>query len=154
MAALQHSGGRAPAFVLATNRIVGRLLSAGFPSGPNCVLTVRGRKSGTARSTPVAIVKVAGRRWIQSPYGDVNWVRNLRAAGEGTITMGARSERVAAVELTTEEKVTFFTEVLAPYIRGIRFGKWISSLLGLNDVLDDPNKAALVHPVFELRSTP
>ena len=151
MAASQRSAGNAPGFVRATNRIVTRLLSAGLPMGPNGVLTVRGRKSGTAHSTPVAVVAIAGRRWIQSPYGEVNWVRNLRAAGEGTITLGKRSERVSAVELTTEEKVRFFTDVLGPYIRGMRFGKWISSVLGLRDVLDDPRKAANAHPVFELR---
>ncbi len=152
MAASQRSfANRAPGFVLATNRMVTRLLSAGLPMGPNGVLTVRGRKSGTAHSTPVAVVDVAGRRWIQSPYGEVNWVRNLRAAGEGTITVGKRSERVSAVELTTEEKVRFFTDVLGPYIRGMRLGKLIGSMLGLGDVLDDPQKAALAHPVFELR---
>jgi deazaflavin-dependent oxidoreductase (nitroreductase family) len=151
MSASDHSANRAPGFVLATNRIVSRLLGAGFPMGPNGVLTVRGRKSGVSRSTPVAVVEVAGKRWVQSPYGDVNWVRNLRAAGEGTITRGTRSERVAAVELTTEEKVRFFTEVLGPEIRSMRLGKLISSMLGLNDVFDDPEKAALVHPVFELR---
>lgn len=153
MTVSDRSANRAPGFVLSTNRIVSRLLGAGFPMGPNGVLTVRGRKSGASRSTPVAVVEIAGRRWIQSPFGDVNWVRNLRAAGEGTITQGNRSERFAAVELTTEEKVQFFTEVLGPYIRRIRFGKVISSVLGLNDVLNDPKQAALAHPVFELRPT-
>ncbi len=153
MAASPQSVIRAPAFVNATNRIVQRLLAAGFPMGPNAVLTVRGRKSGAARSTPVAVVDIGGKRWIQSPYGEVNWVRNLRAAGEGTITVGKRSERVSAVELTTEEKARFFAEVLGPYIRGMRLGKLISSMLGLGDVLDDPGKAALAHPVFELHPT-
>jgi deazaflavin-dependent oxidoreductase (nitroreductase family) len=151
MSESQGLASRAPGFVHATNRIVSRLLGAGFPMGPNGVLTVRGRKSGTSRSIPVAVVQVAGKRWIQSPYGDVNWVRNLRAAGEGTITRGKRSERVAAVELTTEEKVRFFTDVLGPYVRSMRLGKLISSMLGLRDILDDPQKAALAHPVFELR---
>src|SRR5207249_11762621 len=73
-----------PAFVSIFNPIASRLLRIGTPLGPNALLTVRGRKSGQLRTTPVALVEVHGRRWVQSPFGDVNWVRNLRAAGEAT----------------------------------------------------------------------
>lgn len=31
------------------------------------------------RSTPVALVKHAGERWLVSPFGDVHWVHNVRA---------------------------------------------------------------------------
>src|SRR2546430_15997883 len=33
-------------------------------------------------------------------FGTVNWVRNLRAAGEATLTRGRRTETVSARELT------------------------------------------------------
>lgn len=150
MATSQRSISRAPSFARMGNPIVNRLLGAGFPMGPNAILTVRGRTSGTARRVPVAVLDIGGRRWIQSPFGNVNWVRNLRAAGAGTITIGKRSEPVTAVELTTAEKVAFFSDVLAPYIRSIRFGKLLISMLGARDLVDDPEGAALTHPVFEL----
>jgi deazaflavin-dependent oxidoreductase (nitroreductase family) len=79
-----------PGFVGAFNSIVTRLARAGIPMGPNALLTVRGRKTGEPRTTPVAVVAIGGRRWVQSPFGDVNWVRNLRAVGEGTLTRGKR----------------------------------------------------------------
>jgi deazaflavin-dependent oxidoreductase (nitroreductase family) len=76
--------------------------------GPNGLITVRGRISGELRTTPVAFVEIDGRTWVQSPFGDVNWVRNLRAAGEATVTIGMRSEEVSAVELSKAEKVDFY----------------------------------------------
>ena len=76
-----------PRWVFAfVNPIAEFLLAAGVPLGPNGILTVPGRKSGRPRSTPVAIIAVAGRRWIWAPFGEVQWVRNLRAAGRATIT--------------------------------------------------------------------
>ena len=120
--------------------------------GPNGLITVRGRTSGEPRTTPFAFVDIGGRRWVQSPFGEVNWVRNLRAAGEATITLGKRSQDVRAVELSKGEKVEFFREELGPFIRHMRGGRLLSSLLGVSDVLDDPVAAADRHPVFELHA--
>ncbi len=54
-------------------RIASGCLQYGLP-------TVPGRKSGVPRTTPVALGERDGRRWLVSPYGEVDWVRNLRAA--------------------------------------------------------------------------
>ena len=43
------------------------------------ILTVEGRKSGVAKSTPVDVMEVDGQRWLVAPYGEVNWVKNARA---------------------------------------------------------------------------
>lgn len=141
---------RAPAFVGFANGIVSRLARLGVPIGPNALLTVRGRKSGELRTTPVAIVKMSGRRWVQSPFGDVNWVRNLRAVGTGSLTTGRRQESIRATELRGDEAVAFYTDVLAPYLRRQFLGKLMAGMLGLSDVLEDPKGAASRHPVFEL----
>ena len=149
-------GGRpahVPAFVSVFNPIASRLLRIGTPLGPNALLTVRGRNSGQLRTTPVALVEVNGRRWVQSPFGDVNWVRNLRAAGEATITVNRRPESVEAVELSTAETARFFKDVLGPYVGRIPLGRWLVSLLGLGEILSDPDAAAAKHPVFELRAS-
>jgi deazaflavin-dependent oxidoreductase (nitroreductase family) len=119
--------------------------------GPNGLITVRGRTSGEPRTTPVAFVDIDGRTWVQSPFGDVNWVRNLRAAGEATITVGKRSEEVRAVELSTAEKVGFYRDVLGPYVRRMRGGRFLARFLGMSEILNDPIAAADAHPVFELR---
>ena len=141
---------RVPSFTGAFNRIVSGLTRAGIPVGPNALLTVRGRRTGEPRTTPVAVIAVDGRRWVQCPFGEVNWVRNLRAAGEATLTTGRRGEAVRAVELNRDEAAAFFREVLAPYILRRRLGRAMAGMLGLGDVLDDPAGAAARHPVFEL----
>src|SRR5215471_7348902 len=142
---------RVPAFVGAFNSIVARLARAGIPLGPNALLTVRGRKTGEPRTTPVAVVSIGGRRWVQSPFGDVNWVRNLRAVGGGTLTRGKRQEPIQAVELRGDEAARVYREVLAPYVRRRWLRRLMAGMLGLTKVLDDPVGAASRHPVFEIK---
>ena len=122
-----------------------------MPLGPNALLTVTGRKSGVPRTTPVALVEVGGKRWIIGTFGEVNWVRNLRAAGEATIQVGKKSEPIKAVELTTTQASGFFADVLGPYVRSLRVGRFLLSALGAADILEDPAGAAERRPVFELQ---
>src|SRR6267143_1140950 len=140
----------APFIVPLLNPIVRRLMGVGVPLGPNALLSVRGRKTGQLRTTPIAVVEIGGRRWVQSPYGEVNWVRNFRAAGEGILTMGRPQEPVTAVALTPEQAAAFFQDVLGPYIRRIPLGTLLIGLLGAREILTDPVGAAQRHPVFEL----
>jgi hypothetical protein len=62
------------------NRIIRALLRLGLGPRRTYLLTVAGHRSGAPRSTPVTLVEDGGRRWLVSPYGEVAWVRNLRAA--------------------------------------------------------------------------
>ena len=140
---------RVPRFVPWFNVVARRLLRAGSPMGPNVLVTIRGRTSGLPRSTPLAIIEHSGRRWIWAPYGEVDWVRNLRAAGEATITAGRRTEEVTATELDPAERVAFFGDVLTPVARSMPLGLWfIRTLLGTD--LRDPGAASAGRPVFEL----
>src|SRR6266700_6744493 len=88
-----------PAWVPFFNAIARRLLAAGVPMGPNALITVAGRKTGLPRTTPVTVVESAGRWWVLAPFGDVNWVRNLRLAGRATITVRRRQEKIAEDDL-------------------------------------------------------
>src|SRR3954447_3099169 len=97
--------GRAPWYVPLFNPVTRFLLRAGVPLGFNGLLTIRGRKTGLPRTTPIAIIAVDGRRWVWSPSGEVNWVRNLRTAGRATVTKRGRSEDVRATELDPSERV-------------------------------------------------
>src|SRR5919108_3041497 len=130
---------KAPGFVGLLNPITRRLLKAAPLLGPNALITVRGRKSGVPRTTPVALVEIGGRRWVIGTFGEVNWVRNLREAGKATVTAGRRQEEFAARELTQEEGAAFFREVLTPYVRRLRVGGLLLSVLGARDVVDDPD---------------
>ena len=153
MAAQHERENGVPRFVGVFNGVTRWMLRTGVPMGPNALLTVRGRKSGIERTTPVSLIEVGGRRWIQGTWGESNWVRNLRTAGEGTIISGRRAERVTAVELTKDEGEAFFRDVLGPYVRRIPFGRLLlARVLQSRDILDDPAAAAARHPVFELRA--
>lgn len=139
-----------PGFVGVFDPLARRLLRVGVPLGPNALLTVAGRKSGEPRTTPVALIEIGGRRWLCGTFGETNWVRNLRAAGRGTLTVGKRRQEVTATELSRPEAETFFAEVLVPYVRRLRIGAWLLALLGARDILTDPRGAAALRPVFEL----
>lgn len=87
----------------AVNRLVRLLLRLGSGPGGTYLLTVPGRRSGAARSTPVTLVEEDGRRWLVAPYGEVAWVRNVRAAGKATLTRGGHTNEIAAREVDAEE---------------------------------------------------
>jgi deazaflavin-dependent oxidoreductase (nitroreductase family) len=125
------------------------LMRAGIPLGPNGLLTIRGRKSGILRTNPVAIIEFKGRRWIWAPWGEVNWVQNLRAAGEATIRKHGKTDEVSATELTAEERIGFFRNDLGGLARSIPFGvRFIRTVDSVD--LNDPEGAAEGRPVFEL----
>ena len=101
-----------PKFLGFANSLISTLIRSGVPVGPNVLLTVPGRKSGTPRTTPIAILSFDDQRYIQSPYGNVDWVRNLRAAGEGTIRKGRNEEQVRAVEVSGEEAAPVYRNLM------------------------------------------
>lgn len=83
-----------------SNRLVMFCLRLGLPLGNMALLTVPGRKSGLPRTTPVALGERDGQRWLLSPYGEVDWVRNLRAAGGGTLARGRWSLHFTSTPLS------------------------------------------------------
>jgi deazaflavin-dependent oxidoreductase (nitroreductase family) len=83
------------------------------------LLTVRGRRSGRLYSTPVILVEHGTQRWLVAPYGEVNWVRNARAAGQVTLSRGRRSETLKVSELGPDESAP----VLKEYVQRIRVAR-------------------------------
>ena len=49
------------------------------------LLTVAGRKTGKPMSTPVTLVIEGGEQWLVAPYGERQWVKNLRADPNASI---------------------------------------------------------------------
>jgi deazaflavin-dependent oxidoreductase (nitroreductase family) len=145
---------RPPSWVTVFNPISRFLLRAGVPLGPNGLITVRGRKSGLPRTTAVAIIEHAGRRWVWAPWGEAHWAQNLRAAGRATITVHGRAEDVTARDLDRTERIAFFRDTLDPaarqlHIGPLRPGRWFVRIVDSTD-LDDPVGAAEGRAVFEL----
>lgn len=124
-------------------RLVGPYLF--FGGYPMYLLTVRGRKSGQPRTVAVAIIQRNGKRYVSTPYGVVDWVRNLRAAGEAILTRGRRSETVSAKEAPlTEAAFVLREEVEAgnPFVR--------YTGITVDSSLEEFERAAGSHPLFVL----
>jgi deazaflavin-dependent oxidoreductase (nitroreductase family) len=139
-----------PRFITLLSPILEFLLAAGLPVGPNGLITIRGRKSGLPRTNGVAIISLAGRRWIWCPWGEVQWVRNLRAAeGRAKLTVRGRSEDVLATELDSAERVGFFRDTIGPLVRSVPFGASFARIVDGVDI-NDPVGCAEGRVVFEL----
>jgi deazaflavin-dependent oxidoreductase (nitroreductase family) len=147
------SAARVPLSVSIFSPILKFLLAAGVPLGFNRLVTIRGRKSGMPRTVAVAVIEASGRRWVWAPWGEVHWVRNLRAAGRATISVRGRTEEVRATELDPTERVGFFRDTLGPVARGIPFGVSFIRIVDGVDV-NHPVEAAQGRRVFELHPLP
>jgi deazaflavin-dependent oxidoreductase (nitroreductase family) len=143
-----------PSLIPVLNPLIRRLIGAGLPFGPNVLLTVRGRTSGLPRTFPVAILELDGRRFVQSPFGEVNWVRNLRAAGEAVVSRGSEREEVEAIEVPPEDGGSILRDALAPYLNSRILAPAVGRFLGYHahDTLEEYVEEARQHPLFELRA--
>lgn len=145
---------KAPVFVRIGNILTLTLLRAGFKLvGPGLIignypmylLNVRGRKSGQPRTVALAIIERNGKRYVGSVYGIVDWVRNLRAAEEATLTRGRRSETVNARELPPKEAALVLRE-------DIKGGNPFARSYGVtaDSSLEEFERAVISHPLFVL----
>ena len=96
------------------------LLRAGVKMGTTSLLTVRGRKSGQPHTVPVVLVEQDGERWLVAPYGVVQWVRNIRAAGTATLTRGRHAEEITVTELPAQEAAPVLKQYLSRVSGGVR----------------------------------
>ena len=97
----------------AFNRFMSWLASLGLMPSDTITLAVKGRRSGIVRSNVVTWVKQDGERYLVSPRGESEWVRNVRAAdGEAVIRHRGR-QRVRLEEMATEERAPIIKAYLA-----------------------------------------
>lgn len=147
-----------PVWISTMNRLVRAMVRIGLPMGPTILLTVRGRTSGQPRTVPVGLFQRDGQRWLFGQFGDVNWVRNLRAPSEGVITRGRHREAIVATELSQEAAAIVLKDVVAPWVRGPR-GAMASVIAGhriFEVARDEPVSEFMSevprHPIFEVHS--
>ena len=81
-----------PGYLKPMNKIMIAIQKLGIPTGPAMVLTVPGRKSGQPRSTPMTPFTHNGNLYTVAGYPGSDWPRTARAAGEGTLSRGRKSE--------------------------------------------------------------
>jgi len=114
------------------------------------VLEVKGRRSGEWRQTPVNLLRFEGAEYLVAPRGQTQWVKNLRASGEGRLHVGRRTQSFRAAELSGEE----IPPVLRAYLKKWKFE--VGAFFG--GVGPDASDADLLriapdHPVFRLTAT-
>jgi deazaflavin-dependent oxidoreductase (nitroreductase family) len=129
------------------NRSVAFLTRHGVSILGSRVLGVRGRSSGVWRTTPVNLLDYGGHRYLVSPRGEGQWVRNLRASGTGELRVGRRTEAFRGRELSDDEKVP----VLRAYLKRWKFevGAFFE---GVGPDSSDAEILAIAarHPAFEV----
>jgi len=111
------------------------------------ILVVRGRTTGLPRSVPVNVLTYEGDRYLVAPRGTTQWVRNLRAAGEGELRCGRRTEQFRATEIPDEDKV----EMLRFYLKrwAWEVGAFFDGV-GAKSSDDELRRIAPDHPVFRI----
>jgi deazaflavin-dependent oxidoreductase (nitroreductase family) len=129
------------------NRIVAAATRVGISVWGSRILEVRGRRTGVPRRTPVNLLNVGGVRYLVAPRGHTQWVRNLRAAGEGDLLLGRRRQHFQATEIADTDK----EEILRAYLRRWKWevGQFFSG------VRPDSSSAELEriapdHPIFRI----
>lgn len=102
-------------------------------------LAVAGRRSGHEQTIPVIPVTVAGARYLVSPRGEADWVKNIRAAGGGELREKGKHERFRVSEIPVDERpliLTAYQQVAGQAVQG--------NFAALPDPAD--------HPVFRIMS--
>lgn len=88
------------------NAIVGSFLRLGVGLPPEfCLLTVRGRHSGKEHTHPVLAISENGHKWLVAPYGQVNWVLNVRINPRAHLSRSRWSEDVVLSELAPKDAI-------------------------------------------------
>ena len=128
------------------NALITTLLRTGVKMGTTSLLTVRGRTSGQHHTIPVILVEQDGQWFLDAPYGVVQWVRNLRAAGTATLTRGRRSEAISVTELPAREAAPVLKQYLLHVSTGVR--SYFDAKK--NSPLEAFEHEASRHPVFQI----
>jgi deazaflavin-dependent oxidoreductase (nitroreductase family) len=127
------------------NAVFRAMTNLGVGASYRYVLTVPGRRTGRPYSTPVDVITLDGERWLVAGYGPANWVRNVRVAGEATLSRGRHSLQFKIEEARATDAIP----VLRKYISEIRVTR--SYFDATQDSPDEDVAAELPrHAVFRL----
>ena len=129
------------------NPAVAGLTRLGLSVAGSRILEVRGRKSGEPRRTPVNPLTLDGKRYLVSPRGHGQWVRNLRASGEGRLLVGSRAEHFTAEELPDDQKPA----ILRAYLKKWKWevGAFFGGV-GPDDSDEELLRIGPDHPIFRI----
>jgi deazaflavin-dependent oxidoreductase (nitroreductase family) len=116
---------RPPWWLKPANKVFIQMSRLGMSFGGESpvVLTVRGRKSGRERSTPVTPMTVEGKEYVVAGFPGADWVANVRAADCVTVARGRHAKRVRMIELSADEARPFLRLFPTEVPTGVGFMK-------------------------------
>ncbi|MCD2197155.1 nitroreductase/quinone reductase family protein [Actinomycetospora endophytica] len=130
------------------NPMVAFMTRRGVSLAGSSVLGVPGRSTGEMRTTPVNPLTLDGQRYLLAARGHTQWVRNLRVSGWAELTVGRKTERVTAREITDPAEIV---PILRAYLKvwAWEVGAFFQ---GVGADASDEELAAIApqHPVFAI----
>jgi deazaflavin-dependent oxidoreductase (nitroreductase family) len=116
---------RPPWWLKSMNKIFIQMTRLGMSFGGEgpVVLTAPGRKTRQPRSTPVTPMTVDGKEYIVGGFPGADWVANVRAAEQVTVTRGRRREEVRPVEISGDQARPLLREWPKQVPTGVGFMK-------------------------------
>jgi hypothetical protein len=99
----------------------------------------------------VNLLTVDGRRYLVSPRGHSQWVRNIRVVGEGELRVGRRVERFVPTELADADKPA----ILRAYLKRWKFEVGVF-FDGVDATASDEKLLEIApgYPVFKIATAP
>jgi len=130
------------------NRLFSWLASLGLTPGDTVTLEVKGRRSGQVRSNPVIWVEYQGQRYLVSPRGETEWVRNVRAAGREVVIRHRGRQKVKLEEVPAVQRAP----ILRAYLRKMAIATRQHFGVDPKAELAEFERIAARHPVFRITS--
>ena len=130
----------------AFNRFMGWLASRGLMPSDTITLEVKGRRSGMIRSNVVTWVEQGEERYLVSPRGESEWVRNVRATGGDAAIRRRGRQTVRLEEVPTEQRAPIIKAYLKKTAKATRqhFG------VDPKAEIEEFEAIAAKHPVFRI----
>jgi F420H(2)-dependent quinone reductase len=105
MAKWLYLGQRPNRVAMVINRCTAAIYALGVAPNYLVALDVRGRRSGRRISLPLVMAVVDGERYLVSMLGaEVDWVRNVKAAGGNVTLRHGRREEVRLEEVPANQR--------------------------------------------------
>jgi len=128
------------------NSVMGWFASMGLGPRDLVTLEAKGRRSGQVHSTVVTPVELEGQRYLVSPRGGTEWVRNVRAAeGEAAIRHRGR-KRVRLEEMPVDQTAA----IIQAYLKKTKMATKQHFGIDPDAPLQEFESIASRHPVFKI----
>ncbi|MGZ3623911.1 MAG: nitroreductase/quinone reductase family protein [Ktedonobacteraceae bacterium] len=143
-----YRGGRPNWIARAMNRLGAAVASMGVTSNIMVTLETTGRSSGRTISQPMVVAVINGQRYLVSMLGEnVNWVKNVRAAGGKAALRSGSREKILLEEVPIDQRAP----ILKVYLKRAP-GARPHIPVDKDAPLEDFEKVAADFPVFKVVS--